>query len=189
MEKGTAQKVTAEEYLARERRDPARHDYLDGEVFAMGGASFRHNLLVANLLVALAPGARERGCRAVANDQRVHVPATGLFTYPDLVVVCGEPEFLNADLDTLLNPVLIIEVLSKSTADYDRGGKFAHYRTLASMREYLVVEQDRVHVEHSRRQDDGRWLLAETDDPGAVLGLAAIGCELALSAVYQSVLS
>ena len=184
----TLKRLTVEKYLEHERRAETRSEYLDGEVFAMTGASFRHNLLVANVLVALASRLRGGSCQAVANDQRVHIPTTGLFTYPDVVVVCGEPEFLDAEVDTLLNPTLIVEVLSKSTADYDRGGKFAHYRALPSLREYLVLAQERAHAEHSVRQGDGRWLLAETDDPAAALRLEAIGCELPLGAVYEGVL-
>lgn len=184
----TLHRLTVAEYLEQERRAETKSEYLDGEVFAMAGAGFRHNLLVTNVLVALASRLRGGSCQAVANDQRVHIPTTGLFTYPDVVVVSGEPEFLDAEVDTLLNPALIVEVLSKSTADYDRGGKFAHYRALPSLSEYLVLAQERVHAEHYLRQDAGRWLLAETGDPAAVLRLEAIGCELPLGAVYEGIL-
>lgn len=184
----TLQKLTVEEYLAQERRAETKSEYLDGEVFAMTGASLRHNRLLTNLLVALASQLRSGSCQAVVNDQRVHIPATNSFTYPDLVAYCGEPELLDEEMDTLLNPVLIAEVLSPSTADYDRGGKFAHYRAIPSLREYLVLDQGRVHAEHHRRRDDGSWLLHETDDPAAVLRIEAISCDLRLADVYEGVL-
>ncbi len=184
----TLQRLTVEEYLEQERRAEIKSEYLDGEVFAMTGASRAHNLIATNLVASLHTALRGRGCEIYSSDMRVQVSTTGLFTYPDVVVVCGEPEFLDAEVDTLLNPSLIVEVLSKSTADYDRGGKFEHYRALPSLREYLVLAQDRVHAEHWVRQEGGRWLLAETGDPAAVLGLEAIGCELPLGAVYEGVL-
>lgn len=182
------QKLSVAEYLEQERRAETKSEYLDGEVFLMAGASRSHNLLVTNVIAALHGSLRGRGCELYSSDMRVQVSATGLFTYPDVVVVCGEPEFLDAAVDTLLNPTLIVEVLSPSTADYDRGGKFAHYRALPSLREYLVLAQEKVHAEHSVRQADGRWLLAETDDPAAVLRLEAIGCELSLGAAYEGVI-
>lgn len=183
----TATRITVQDYLAQERRAETKSEYLDGEVFAMTGASFRHNRLVTNLLVAVASRLRGGDCQAVASDQRVYIPTTGLFTYPDVAVVCGRPEFLDAEVDTLLNPVLIAEVLSKTTANYDRGGKFVHYRAIPSLREYLILDQERVHAEHWVRQDGGDWLLHETGDPAAVLRLAAIGCELPLAAAYEGV--
>lgn len=183
----TIQKVSVEEYLAQERRAETKSEYLDGEVFAMAGASRRHNLLVTSVVGMLYSQLRGRGCELYSNDMRVRVSSTGLFAYPDVVVACGEPEFLDAEVDTLLNPVLIVEVLSPSTADYDRGGKWAHYRTIPSLREYLVLDQERVHAEHHIRQPGGDWLLHETEDPAAVLRLAAIGCELPLAAAYEGV--
>lgn len=182
------QRLTVEEYLERERRAETRSEYLDGEVFAMVGASREHNLIVTNIVATLHGPLRGRGCELYAVDMRVQVSATGLFTYPDLAVACGEPEFLDAEVDTLLNPCLIVEVLSKSTADYDRGGKFAHYRAIPSLREYLVLDRARVHAEHNVRQSGGSWLLHETDDPAAVLRLEAIGCDLPLAAAYGGVL-
>ncbi len=181
-------KLTAEEYLAIERRAQTKSEFLDGEMFAMSGASRRHGLVAGNCFAVLHRQLRGRPCETFAGDLRVRVSATGLYTYPDVVVVCGEAQFADAELDTLLNPTVVIEVLSKSTADYDRGTKFAHYRSLPSLQEYLVFAQDEALVEHHTRQQDGRWLLAEVRDPAAVLELAAIGCRLPLTEVYERVL-
>lgn len=183
----TDRRYTVEEYLAQERSSQARHEYFQGEIFAMTGASRAHNLIVANLVAHLHPQIRNRDCELYANDMRVRIPETGLYTYPDLVVVCGEPRFEDAELDTLENPTLIVEVLSRTTEDYDRGTKFAHYRTLPSLSEYLVLAQDRVHAEHAVRQQEERWLLSETGDPTATLTLGATGCLLVLSAAYEKV--
>ena len=182
-------RISAEEYLALERQSETRNEFLDGEIFAMGGASRRHNLVTGNAFAALHAQLIGRDCEVHSSDLRVKVPATGLYAYPDVVVVCGGPQLEDdTHLDTLLNPTLIIEVLSPTTADYDRGGKFAHYRTLPSLAEYLVLAQDRVHAEHASRQDDGSWLLTETSQPGEVLDLPSIGCRLDLKAVYARVL-
>lgn len=180
-------RLTAEEYLALERRAEGRHEFLNGEIFAMGGASRKHGLVAGNVFASLHAQLRGRPCEAFASDMRVRVAATGLYAYPDVVVVCGAPQFDDGDLDTLLNPTLVVEVLSKSSADYDRGTKFAHYRTLSSLAEYVLFAQDRVHAEHHTRQAEGRWLLTETSDPGAVLELAAVGCLLPLAEVYEKV--
>ena len=179
-------RVTVEQYLALERQSETRSEYLDGEVFAMTGASRKHNLLVANVLAGLHSQLRGKSCEAYANDMRVGIPGTGLYTYPDVVVACGAPQFEDGELDTLLNPTLIVEVLSGSTEDYDRGTKFAHCRTLPSLTEYVLVAQDKVHVEHFVRQTEG-WLLTETDDLAATLQLPSIGCTLALADVYERV--
>jgi Uma2 family endonuclease len=180
--------MSVAEYLARERRAATKSEYLDGEVFAMSGASRKHNLVTGDAFAVLLAQTRNRGCEVYTGEMRVRVPASDLFTYPDVVVACGEPEFDDAELDTLLNPKLILEVLSRSTADYDRGTKFAHYRTIPSLAEYVLLEQEQVHAEHFARQADGRWLLAETDDTAAVLDLPSIGCRLALAEVYRRAL-
>lgn len=182
------QRATIEEYLAFERRSEAKHEYLDGEIFAMSGASWKHGLLVGNVFVALHRQLGDRQCFVQASDQRVRIPATDLFTYPDVVFVCGEPRFDDAELDTLINPTLIIEVLSKTTEDYDRGRKFAHYRTIEPLAEYVLLAQDEVHVERFTRQAKDRWELWETDSIEDRLVLASIGCELALREIYARVL-
>ena len=176
------------EYLALERQAEEKHEYLDGELVAMTGASRQHVRLVLNVAFALDRQLESRGCEVYASDMRVRIPAGNLYTYPDVAVACGEPHFDDADADTLLDPKLIVEVLSRSTADYDRGTKFVHYRTLPSLMEYLLIAQDRVHVEHFVRQADGQWLLFETEDLASILELPSLGCTLALRDVYRRVI-
>lgn len=183
----TKHRLTVEEYLALERRAESRSEYLDGETFAMVGASRKHNLISGNVFASLHGQLRGKSCEVYANDMRVRVSTTDLFTYPDVVVVCGPAEFHDTESDTLLNPRLIVEVLSRTTEDYDRGTKFAHYRTLPSLADYVLIAQDRVHVEHFTKQADGRWLLSETDEQGNTLELPSIGCRLALAEVYERV--
>jgi Uma2 family endonuclease len=178
-------RVTPEEYLELERAAPYRSEYYRGEICAMSGASREHNLIVANVHAALHRQLRRRPCEVYPSDMRVKVSPTGLYTYPDVVVVCGKPQFEDAELDTLLNPTLLVEVLSESTEAYDRGAKFEQYRTLASLADYLLIAQDRCHVEHFARQPDGRWLLAEASSLEATLRLASVDCELPLAEVYE----
>ncbi|MBI3249121.1 MAG: Uma2 family endonuclease [Deltaproteobacteria bacterium] len=180
-------RITPEEYLALERKALYKSEYLDGEVFAMSGASREHNLISFNISGELHPQLRHRSCEAYTNDMRVKISPTGLYTYPDVIVVCDEPQFEDAEVDTLLNPTLIVEVLSPSTEDYDRGGKFEYYRTLPSLREYLLVAQDRCHIVHYTRQKDGTWLLAETTRIEDQLRLPSINCNLSLAEVYAKV--
>src|SRR5205085_3411542 len=178
---------TPEEYLALERKAKDKSEYFKGEIFARTGASRRHNLIAGNVLAALHNQLRQRPCEVYSSDMRVRVSETGLYTYPDVVVVCGEPLFADEQKDTLVNPTLLVEVLSKSTASYDRGEKFEHYRKLASLAEYLVIAQTKYHVEHYVRQPDNQWLLAETDDLQQTIHLPAIACALALTDVYVKV--
>lgn len=178
---------TPEEYLALERRTEEKHEYLHGHVYAMGGATQRHSLIVANLVRELSLQFKDKTCWVYPADMRVQVAGNGLYTYPDVVALCGEPRFLDATEDTLLNPALIVEVLSKSTESYDRGEKFAHYRELGSLEEYVLVAQDRVSVERFLRQPDGQWLLAGFRDLGDTVTLASVGCQLALVEVYDKV--
>lgn len=178
---------TPEEYLALERAAEYKSQYLDGEIFAMTGASRRHNLLAANVLATFHTQLRKRPCEIYPSDMRVKVNPTGLYTYPDVVVVCGEPLFDDEQKDTLLNPTVLVEVLSKSTASYDRGEKFEHYRKLGSLAEYLVIAQDKYHVEQYVRRPDNQWLLAETEDLQKTVHLPSIECDLALADVYDKV--
>lgn len=180
-------RYTVEEYLALERAAETKSEYLQGEIVAMSGASRPHNLLVTNLLASLHGQLRKKPCEVYPSHMRVQVPEADFFTYPDLAVVCTEPRLADEHFDTLLNPTVLVEVLSRSTADYDRGRKFAYYRHLESLAEYLLVAQAEVHVEHYTRQSDGSWRLEETDDPAAAIVLPSIGCVLSLAEVYEKV--
>jgi Uma2 family endonuclease len=179
--------LTPEQYLEQERRAEFRSEYLAGEVFAMSGGTRYHGRIVTNALTALNTSLRSRPCNVYATDLRVHIPATGLYTYPDIVVTCGKEEFLDDQFDTLLNPLLIIEVLSPSTADYDRGGKFFHYRSIPFVAEYLTIAQDRVLVEHWIRQSDHSWLFADHARPDETILLKTLNVELNISALYEKV--
>jgi Uma2 family endonuclease len=181
------QHYTREEYLALERQAQCKSEYYAGEIFAMAGASRWHNLIVTNVLRELSLQLKGRPCTTYPSDMRVKVSPAGLYTYPDVTVVCGAAQFEDNQQDTLLNPTLIVEVLSESTEAYDRGGKFAHYRKLASLVEYVLITQTKPHIEHYVRQPDNRWLLAEADSLHDALHLPSIDCHLALAEVYDKV--
>jgi Uma2 family endonuclease len=180
-------KLTPEEYLEIERKAEYKSEYFDGEVFAMAGAKRRHNVIAWNIGGELRQHLKGKNCEAYPADMRVFVPQTGLYTYPDLVVVCGEPQFQDDIFDTLLNPILIIEVLSDTTENYDRGKKFQHYRSIESLREYVLVSQDEARIEKYVKQGDGFWVLSEAVGLDAKIKLDAIDCELALSEVFDKV--
>ena len=179
--------VTPVEYLTGERKREFKSEYWNGEVYAMAGASERHNLITANVVIELGTQLRRRSCKIYPSDMRVKIPAMGLYTYPDVVVVCGKPQFEDEENDTLLNPTVIVEVLSKSTENYDRGRKFENYRRLESLTEYLLIAQYRPYIEHYMRQADNQWLLSETKELQDVIELPTIECKLALADVYDKV--
>ena len=178
---------TPEQYLEIERKAEFRSEYYHGEMFAMSGAREPHVLLVGNTVFQLRVQLRSRPCRIYSNDMRVRVSATGLYTYPDIAVVCGEREFLDDRRDTLLNPGLIIEVLSESTEAYDRGRKSEHYRTLPSLREYLLIASDHISAELFTRQANGQWVLSEAHRPEDIVQIDSIGCQLKMSDLYEDV--
>ena len=173
-----------EEYLALERSCVTKHEYYNGEIFAMGGASKQHVLIVTNVVGELHSELKEGPCTVYSTDLRVRVAPTGLYTYPDVIVLCDGPRFSDEQEDTLLNPALIIEVLSESTKDYDRGGKFEQYRTIESFVEYLLIAQDRPHVEHHTRQPDGNWILHETNSLEDTIQLKSVPCSLRIADIY-----
>lgn len=177
---------TPEEYLALERAAEFKSEYVNGEIFAMAGATREYNLIAANVLAGLHGQLTARPCEVYGSDMRVQVSDTGLYTYPDVVAVCGGARFEDEHRDTLLNPSVLVEVLSPTTESYDRGEKFAHYRRLASLQDYVLIAQDKVRVEHFARQG-GQWLLTEASDVDGTIHLAAIGCTLALRDVYAKV--
>ena len=180
-------KLTPEEYLEFERKSEERHEYFDGEIFAMSGAKRNHNKIVGNLSGLMWQHLKDKECEFYPTDMRVYVPETGLYTYPDLVVVCGEPEFKDDVFDTLLNPILLIEVLSESTESYDRGKKFQHYRSIESLREYVLVAQDEARIEKYIKTGDGFWLLSEAVGLESEIEFSSIEWRVALSEVYDKI--
>ena len=178
--------VTPEEYLAAERRSEIKHEYDRGFIIAMAGASRWHNRIVLNAGAEIRAHLKGRPCEAFVSDMRILVADTGLYTYPDLVIACGEPRFLDAETDTLINPVAIVEVLSPSTEAYDRGKKFAHYRRIPSLVEFVLVAQDRPLIERFTRRGD-EWALATFEGLDATLALESAGVRVPLREIYDRV--
>jgi Uma2 family endonuclease len=180
--------VMPEEYLAADRLAEIRSEYFAGRIFPMAGTSRRHNLIVVNLIVTIRPQLKGRECEMYPGHMRLKVAATGLYTYPDVTVVCGAPQLEDAHLDTLLNPTALIEVLSPSPVGYDRGRKAEHYRRIDSLREYLFVAQHEPRIERHRRMSEREWMLTEARAPDESIELESIGCVLSLHEVYDGVL-
>ena len=178
--------LTPEEYLALERKATIKSEYLSGQMYAMSGASRAHNLICLNIGGELRSLLKKRACEVYTNDMRVKVTAAGLYTYPDVLVVCEEPRFEDDSFDILLNPTALFEVLSPSTEAYDRGAKFGYYRQLDSMQEYALVSQDLMRVEHYLRHNE-QWMLTEFSRPDDVVRLTSIDCELPLREIYERV--
>ncbi len=179
--------LTPEQYLAIEREAPYKSEYFNGEMFAMAGAREGHNLIAGNVHAELRNNFRSRPCRAYMNDMRVRTTATGLYSYPDVTAVCGAPEFLDDTRDTLLNPNLIVEVLSPSTEAYDRGRKFELYQSIPSFTEYLLLASDRVHADLYVRQPGGLWLRSSFGELANEVVLESVGCRLKLADLYEKV--
>lgn len=179
--------LTPQEYLDLERGQEQKHEYWNGQIYLMSGASARHNLITANVIAVLHLQLRGRSCSVYPSDMKVRIPATGLYTYPDALVVCGKAEFEDNKEDVLLNPTMIVEVLSKSTEHYDRGAKFQNYRTLPSLQEYLLIAQNEQRLEHYTRQSNTEWLLSEVTDPNSTIYMPSIGCKLAIADLYDKV--
>jgi Uma2 family endonuclease len=178
--------ISPQDYLDHERASAIRHQYFRGEVFAMSGASREHNVINGNLFRSVGNQLAGGPCEAYMNDMRVKVSPTGLYTYPDMAVACAERQFEDDHVDTLLNPIVIAEVLSQSTEAYDRGGKFAQYRQIRSLREFLLVSQDQVSVEHYVR-DGEQWVLTTLSDLKDVVVLPSIGCQVAVRDIYDRI--
>jgi Uma2 family endonuclease len=187
MSKQQKARFTAAAYLSMERGSSEKHEFAFGDIYAMGGASARHVEIVSNIVRELGNQLRQRPCRVYSTDLRLCVDADQRYTYPDVVVVCGQPQFLDDQIDTLLNPDLIVEVLSESTRNYDRGDKFQQYRGIPSFREYLLVDQAKVHVERHTKQQDGTWSLWETDSSDDVIQMESIAVTLPVSEIYLKI--
>lgn len=171
-----------------ERVSPVKHEFVDGEILQMAGVSERHSIVTQNINANLNFQLRGRDCTSHSSDLRVHIPATGLFTYPDGSVVCGKSEFLeDTNPDTLLNPIFVLEVLSPSTAVYDQGAKFDHYRSIPTFRQYLLVWQDKKRAALYTQLDDRNWLLKDFIGDGACIELTSIECVLSMEEIYDKV--
>lgn len=177
-------RVTADEYLALERVAATKHELWDGAVFAMGGAGLAHNVIAANLTRLLGNLLVDRPCVVLPSDMKVHVPATDGYVYPDVSVVCGEVQFVDDERDVITNPSLIVEVLSPSTERFDRGDKFAGYRSLASVECNLLVSAQRVMIEQYERREDGSWVLLE-HRAGGMVRVRGIEGGIAVDEVYR----
>jgi Uma2 family endonuclease len=178
--------LTPEQYLEIERAAGFRSEYWNGEMYAMAGARRAHNLIGVNVTSSLGLQLRSRRCENYANDMRVRT-SSNLYTYPDAIAVCGDPQFLDDREDTLLNPSLIVEVLSPSTERYDRGLKFEQYRTIESLRDYLMLACDRMHAELFTKDTNGKWQLSEWRDPRDIVLIESIDCKLLLADLYDKV--
>lgn len=176
--------MTYAEYVAAEVTSTEKHEWLRGEVFAMAGGTLEHARLVLSVGSELRASLRGRPCGVFSSDLRIKVQETGLSTYPDVSIVCGKPETLAGDPHAIVNPIVLVEVLSDSTEGYDRGEKFAHYRRIPSLREYVLVSQREPRIEVHRLNENGRWELYEAV-AGESIALTSLGCQLSVDEVYR----
>ena len=185
MEKPAKKYYTPQEYLDMETVAEAKSEYLKGEIFAFAGASINHDRIAGNLYIHLNLALKGKKCEAFSSDLRVWIESQQLFTYPDVSVICGQPELYENRDDTITNPLLIVEVLSESTRNYDRGQKFELYRTISSLREYVLVDQYRYHIEHFSKNSAGKWERSEYDHVDAVLSIPRIDFSISLQDIYD----
>ncbi len=178
---------TPAEYLAMETVADYKSEYYNGEIFAMSGGTADHSLIAVNTAGILSQRLAPTPCRVFNSDMRLNIERSGLYTYPDVMVICGRIELVKRRNDTVTNPVLIIEVLSESTREYDRGAKFNFYKEIPTLREYVTVESERPHVECYRRTGDDKWLVEIHEDLDATVKLESIACEISLRQVYNKV--
>lgn len=184
----TAEKYySIEEYLKIERADTEKHEYYKSEIFAMSGATLRHNRIQMNFVVAVGNYLKGKTCDIFGSDLRVHIPHNTLFTYPDALIVCDKPELLDNQFDTILNPTVIVEILSKSKQNFNRRNKFKLYRDIPSLREYILINSEAFGVEHYTKQTDATWVLEEVSQPSAVLHVSSISFSLPLTELYNGV--
>ena len=180
-------RLTPEQYLVIERGCEQKHQFYRGEMFAMSGASIAHNLITFNLAGVLHSQLKDRKCQAYINDMRVHIPPTGLYTYPDGIITCEKPRFEDDQFDTLLNPQVIIEVLSPSTENYDRSKKFEQYRKIDSLKHFVLIPQDHAIIERFSCNEQGEWSLMDALGLESTMELPAVDCTLPLAEVFAKV--
>ncbi len=181
------QKISIEAYLETENAALEKHEYYKGEVFAMSGAKVPHNKIAFNLSGVLFNKLKGKKCQPYGSDQRIHIPSNTLFTYPDISIICGEIITLNNDEYNVLNPTVIIEVLSRSTKNYDRGEKFKLYRDISTLKEYVLVDSESIHIEVFRLNEKDHWELEEYNDVNTSLQIKAINESILISEIYEGV--
>jgi len=175
------------EYFRQEEQAPYRSEFYDGEIFAMAGGTANHNRLSGNMYIAIRSALRGKGCDTFMADMRLLVKRRQLYTYPDVMVICGRLDYAPGRNDTVPNPTLIVEVLSPSTEAYDRGKKFEFYRTLDSLKEYVLIDQARMYVERHRPLGLGRWEMTAFEAPEDVLSLTSVGVDITLATIYEQI--
>ena len=179
--------ISETDYLEEERKALAKSEYYKGEVFAMSGASSKHNRIVASIIISIGQYLKNGKCYIYPSDLRVHNPANGLYTYPDVTIVCGKEEYLDEEFDTLLNPTVLIEVLSPTTEEYDRGTKFKLYRSIPSLKNYIMISSTEISAEIYTRMENNEWKLNMTKDKEGIIHISAIEYDLTLTDVYAQV--
>lgn len=187
MEKHAQKHYTVEEYLIYEETSEFKNEYYNGEIFAMSGASIDHNRIITNLTVEFGNFFKNQSCEIFTSDMRLWIEAKKMFTYPDLMIVCDSPAFYPERRDTITNPLIIIEILSESTRNYDRGDKFMFYRSLPSFKEYILVDQYTTHIEHFYIGHDRKWTLIEYNNLNDKLILKQINFQIPLTNIYHNV--
>lgn len=180
-------KFTAQEYLAMEEVAEYKSEFYRSEIFALAGGTLDHNAITLDLAIELSQMLAPKGCRVLNSDNRLFVRQSGLYTYPDVMVICGKIQLLERRKDTVTNPLLIVQVLSESTCEYDRGAKFEFYKQIPSLQEYVLIESERARVECYRRTADDRWTITASDGLDAVVHFDSINCEIPLSRIYHKV--
>jgi Uma2 family endonuclease len=181
------EKFSIDEYLRMENTEVVKHEYYQGEIFAMSGAKVSHNTIAVNLLIKLGQKLKGKKCKPFNSDQRIHIPSNTLFTYSDISIICGEIITLNNDEYNVLNPTVIIEVLSSSTKNYDRGEKFKLYRDITTLKEYILVDSESIHIETFRLNENDHWELEEYNSAEDILIIKAIEENITLSEIYDGV--
>jgi Uma2 family endonuclease len=176
---------TIEQYLEMENKALEKHEYYKGEIFAMSGAGNRHNIISINIITSLRIRLKGKGCRPYGSDMRINIPENTLFTYPDISVFCGEVKTLKEDQNTATLPTVIIEILSPSTKNYDRGVKFMLYRVIPSLTDYILIEPESIHIEHFTINKEGLWQLKELNNSGEEIFLETLGVKLPLEEIYE----
>lgn len=178
--------VTINEYLEMERTSPEKHEYYQGEIFAMGGASINHNRISINMASQLSLKLDEKGCEPFGSDLRIHIPKNTLYTYPDLSIICGELKTMNDEPDTVINPTVIIEILSPSTQRYDRLEKFSLYREIESFKEYILIDSRKSHVQKHLLTPEG-WLLTDYKNTADSFSINSVGITISLKDIYKGI--